>query len=116
MLRAFYDVFQRYANAFKALDRIANNELRVELRSHQIDELKNEIRRANRRSIRTIVGGSCIISASIVIGLDGLAPFMIGLDGLTPIMMGGGRFMVPLAGTVLLVSGLYLVISSFYDE
>ena len=102
--------------AFKALDRLANDELRVELRSEQIDELKHEIKRANRRSIRAIVGGSCILSASVVIGLDGLAPFMVGLDGLTPIMIGGGRFVVPLAGAVLLFSGLYLVISSFYDD
>ncbi|MCP4389663.1 MAG: ubiquinone biosynthesis regulatory protein kinase UbiB, partial [Gammaproteobacteria bacterium] len=36
--------------AFRTLDRIANDELRVELRSRQIDELKTEIRRANRRN------------------------------------------------------------------
>ncbi|MCP4333322.1 MAG: ubiquinone biosynthesis regulatory protein kinase UbiB [Gammaproteobacteria bacterium] len=91
--------------AFKALDRIANDELRIELRSHQIDELKDEIRRANRRNIRAIVGGSCVISASIIVGLDGIAPIMIG----------GGGLLVPLASTALLIPGLYLLISSYYN-
>ncbi len=92
--------------AFKALDRIANDDLRVELRSRQIDELKSEIRRANRRNIRAIIGGSCVISSSIIVGLDGIAP----------IMVGAGRILVPLAGTALLIPGLYLLISSYYGD
>ncbi len=92
--------------AFKALDRIANDELRVELRSRQIDELKNEIRRANRRNIRALIGGSFVISASIIFGLDGLQP----------IMVGGGSFLVPLASMALLIPGLYLMVSSYFDD
>ena len=92
--------------AFKALDRIANEELRVELRSQQIDELKQEIQRGNRRSIRAVIGGSFVISASIIIGLDGLAPIMIG----------GGQLLVPLASAALIIPGLYLLITSYYDD
>ena len=92
--------------AFKALDRIANDKLRVELRSQQIDELKNEIRRGNQRNIRAIIGGSCVISASIIVGLDGIAPIMIG----------GGRLLVPLASAALLIPGLFLLISSYFDR
>ncbi|MCP4469911.1 MAG: ubiquinone biosynthesis regulatory protein kinase UbiB [Gammaproteobacteria bacterium] len=91
--------------AFKALDRISNDDLRVELRSRQIDELKSEIRRANRRNIRAIIGGSCVISASIIVGLDGIAP----------IMVGGWGLLVPLASAALLIPGLYLLLSSYYD-
>ncbi len=91
--------------AFKALDRIANDELLVELRSTQLDALKYEIRSANRRSIRAVIGGSLVISASIILGLDGIAP----------IMVGGGQLLVPLASTVLLVPGIYLFISSYFD-
>jgi len=91
--------------AFKALDRIANEELRVELRSTQLDALKNEIRSANRRSIRAIIGGSFVISASIILGLDGIAP----------IMVGGGQLLVPLASAALLIPGIYLLISSYFD-
>jgi ubiquinone biosynthesis protein len=92
--------------AFKALDRIANDELRVELRSRQIDELKNEIRRANRSNIRAIIGASFVVSASIIFGLDGLQPLMVG----------GGNLLVPLASVALLIPGLYLLISSYFDD
>jgi len=91
--------------AFKALDRIANDELRVQLRSAQLDELKRELRLGNRRSIRAIIGGSFVISASIIIGLDGIAP----------IMVGSGQLLVPLASLALFVPGLYLLISSYFD-
>jgi len=91
--------------AFKTLDRLANDELRVELRSAQMDELKRELRIGNRRSIRAIIGGSFVISASIIIGLDGLAP----------IMVGSGQLLVPLASLALFVPGIYLLISSYYD-
>jgi len=90
---------------FKALDRIANDELRVELRSTQLDALKHEIRSANRRSIRAIIGGSFVISATIILGLDGIAPIMIG----------GGQLLVPLASAALLIPGIYLLISSYFD-
>jgi ubiquinone biosynthesis protein len=92
--------------AIKALQRIANDELRLELRPHQLDELKQEIQRANRRSIRAVIGASCVISASIIVSLDGLAP----------VMVGSGQFLVPLASAALLIPGLYLLISSYYDS
>lgn len=92
--------------AFKALDRIANDELRVELRSRQIDELKQEIRRANRRNIRALIGASFIVSASIILGLDGLAP----------IMVGKGQLIVPLVSAAFFIPGFYLLISSYLDD
>jgi ubiquinone biosynthesis protein len=92
--------------AFRALDRIANDELRVELRSRQIDELKAEIRRANRRNIFAIIGASFIVSASIIIGLDGIAP----------IMVGKGQLIVPLVSAALFIPGVYLLIRSFTDD
>ena len=78
----------------------------MELRSQQLDDLKREMRRANRRSIRAVIGASFVISASIIVGLDGLAP----------VMVGSGHFLVPLAGAALLIPGLYLLISSYYDD
>lgn len=92
--------------AFKALDRIANDDLRLTLESRQINELKREIRRANQRSIRAIIGGSFVISASIIIALDGIAP----------IMVGRGQLIVPLVSAVLFIPGLYLLIRSYRDD
>lgn len=92
--------------AFKALERIANDELRVEMQSRQLEELRQEIRRANRRSIRAVIGGCFVVSASIVLALDGLAP----------VMVGSGQFLVPLMSAALFIPGLYLLISSYFDD
>ena len=92
--------------AFKTLDRIANDELRVELRPQQLEALKREVRLANRRSIRAVIGGSFIISASIILGLDSIQPTMLS----------GGGILVPLSAVLFLVPGLYLLISSLLDD
>jgi ubiquinone biosynthesis protein len=92
--------------AYKALDRVARGELQVELRPRQLAELKGEIRRANRRSIRAIIGGSFVVSASLVLALDGLAPIMIG----------SGQWLVPLFSAVFFVPGLYLLLASYFDD
>ncbi len=92
--------------AFKALDRIANDKLRVEMSSTQLENLKQEIREANRRGVRATIGASFVISASIILGLDGIAP----------IMVGGGPILVPLISAVLFVPGLYLLLSSYFDR
>jgi len=88
--------------AFKTLHKIANDELQIEWKSKELESLKKEIRQANQRNIRAIIGGSFVISASIIAGLDGLAP----------IMVGSGQFLMPLVSWVLLIPGLYLLISS----
>jgi len=88
--------------AFKALHKIANDELQIEWKSKELESLKNEVRRANQRNVRAIMGGSLVISGSLIIGLDGLAPIMIG----------SGQYLVPLMSGVFLLPGLYLLISS----
>lgn len=86
---------------FKTLQKIANDELTFELQSKQLDSIRGEIRQANRRSIRVIIGCSFIISASIIAGLDGLAP----------VMVGGGQFLTPLVSLALLIPGVYLLVN-----
>ena len=92
--------------AFKALDRLANDQLQVQLRSAQLDELRREIQLANRRSIRAVIGGSFVISASIILGLDSIQPTLLG----------SGGFLVPLSALLFLIPGLYLLISSSLDD
>jgi len=87
---------------FKTLHKVANDELQIEWKSKELESLKKEIRQANARNIRAIIGGSFVISASIIAGLDDLAP----------IMVGSGQFLMPLVSWVLLIPGLYLLISS----
>ena len=92
--------------AYKALERVANGELQVDSRSRQLEALKQEIRRANRRSIRAVIGGSFVVSASLVLALDGLAPIMIG----------SGQWLVPLVSAAFFIPGLYLLLASYLDE
>lgn len=91
---------------FKSLHKIANNELQIEWKSKELASLKKEIRQANSRNTRAIIGGSFVISASIIAGLDGLAP----------IMVGSGQFLMPLISWVLLIPGLYLLLSSQWRD
>ena len=90
---------------FRTLHKIANDEVRIEWKSKQLDSIKQEIQRANRRTIRAIVGSSLVISASLIAGLDGLAP----------IMVGSGQLLVPLVSVLLLIPGVYLLINSNND-
>jgi ubiquinone biosynthesis protein len=92
--------------AFKTLHKIANDELQIEWKSKELASLKKEIRQANSRNTRAIIGGSFVISASIIAGLDGLAPMMVG----------SGQFLMPLISWVLLIPGLYLLLSSQWRD
>ncbi|MBC8209487.1 MAG: ubiquinone biosynthesis regulatory protein kinase UbiB, partial [Gammaproteobacteria bacterium] len=64
--------------AFKALDKVANDRLQIEWKSKQLDEIKQEIKLANRRTIKAITGASLLLSSALIAGLDGIAPAMIG--------------------------------------
>ena len=92
--------------AFKTLHKIANDELQIEWKSKELESLKKEMRLANQRNVRAIIGGSLVISGSLIIGLDGLAPIMIG----------SGQFLVPLMSGILLIPGVYLLISSQWGD
>ena len=91
---------------FKTLHKVANDELEIEWKSRELESIKEEIRQANSRNTRAIIGGSFVISASIIAGLDGLAP----------IMVGSGQFLMPLISWVLLIPGLYLLVSSQWKD
>ncbi len=92
--------------AFKALDKLANDRLEIEWKSRQLDTIRDEIRRANRRSIKAIVGGSLLVSASLIAGLDGIAPTMIG----------SGLLFTPLVSALLAIPGLWLLYSLLNDR
>ncbi len=90
---------------FKTLDKLANDKLQVEYRSKQLEEIKQEIRKANRRSIKAIAGGSLLVSSVLIAALDGIAPSMVG----------AGIFYTPLLSVILGVPGL-LMLLTLLDE
>ncbi|MBT4195029.1 MAG: ubiquinone biosynthesis regulatory protein kinase UbiB [Gammaproteobacteria bacterium] len=87
--------------AFKALDKVANDKLEIEWKSKQLEEIKKEIKIANRRTVRAIAGSSLIISSALIAGLDGIAPTMIG----------SGILFTPVISIILLVPGLMILVS-----
>jgi len=87
--------------AFKALDKVANDKLEIEWKSKQLEEIKKEIKIANRRTVRAIAGSSLIISSALIAGLDGIAPTMIG----------SGVLFTPVISIILLVPGLMILVS-----
>lgn len=92
--------------AFKALDKLANDKLEIEWKSQQLEQIRSEIRRCGRRNIRAIAGGSLLVSASLIAGLDGIAPTMIG----------SGLFFMPLVSALLAIPGLWLLYSLLDDR
>ena len=63
---------------FDVLQQAKDGNLKVELQDKQLRQLRGEIRRANRRTWGAIVGGSLLLSATILAALDGYAKPMLG--------------------------------------
>ena len=60
------------------LEKAKNGQLKVESQSHQMEEIRREIRRANQRTVFAIIGTGFIVGASVILGLDGYSPAMLG--------------------------------------
>ena len=93
-------------HAFKALDKLANDKLQIEWKSGQLDEIKQEIKLANGRTIKAVTGSGLLISSALIAGLDGIAPAMIG----------SGMLFIPAVSVILLVPGLVLLLSLLNDR
>ena len=92
--------------AYKLLEKMANDKMQIEWKSQQLEEIKNEIKHANGRQVKAISGAGLLVSASLISGLDGLAPIMIG----------GGFLHLPLASVLLGLPGLVLLVSVFNSK
>jgi len=74
-------------------------QLKMQLSSHDLQQLKDEIRQASYRNVQVITGASLIIGAAIIKGLDGYAPTMIAGAPLLSLVMA-------ISGTILLYFNL----------
>lgn len=85
-------------NLIQGVLRHANSgEVKIKLQQHQIDQMRQEIRRANRRSFYASVGVALIVSATLMLSLDGYHPLMLGDAPLLTWILGG-------LGALLLIS------------
>lgn len=72
------------------LDRAQRGELRSDIATEkQLKQLRAEMRHANRRTFRAIVGSGFVISAVMLQGLDGYSPVMLANAPLLTWMLGG---------------------------
>lgn len=55
---------------FDALEQVKNGGFKVELNESQMQQIKQEIRSNNSRSIRAIIGGSLLITATLLFNVD----------------------------------------------
>jgi len=60
----------------EVLHQARHGKLKVQSDSGELKKIRREIRRANSRTFFAILGGSLIVSAALVFGLDGYAPTM----------------------------------------
>ncbi|OGT19259.1 MAG: ubiquinone biosynthesis regulatory protein kinase UbiB [Gammaproteobacteria bacterium RBG_16_57_12] len=63
----------------------------------ELQALRSELRRSNRRSILAIIGTGLILSAAVILGLDGRGPLMVGGAPLLTWLLGGLGAVVLLA-------------------
>jgi ubiquinone biosynthesis protein len=64
---------------YDVIDKTNRGELPVQLQDDQLDAIREEIRQANRRSIGAIIGGSLLISTSVLVAFDGFSPLMLNI-------------------------------------
>jgi len=70
--------------------------------TREIAQIRLEIRRANRRTVLAVIGSSLLISAAL----------LLGLDGFSPVMLWGAPWMVWVLGGV----GVYFLLETLGEE
>jgi len=61
----------------EVLHQARHGKLEVRSNSDELQKIRREIRRANSRTFFAILGGSLVVSAALLLGLDGYAPRMV---------------------------------------
>ena len=59
------------------LEKAHNGKLQIEWKSKELEKLRRDLRRSSRRNYATITGAALLISAAVLLGLDGRAPTII---------------------------------------
>ncbi len=75
--------------AYDVLHQAQTGHLRVKGDTNELRALRSEIRRANQRTYAAVVSGTLIISAAVILALDGYAPSMIGDAPMMTWILGG---------------------------
>ena len=71
------------------LSQARSGQLRVELHAEEMAKLRKDLRASNQRTVLAIVGAALIVSASVLLGLDGFSPMMFGKAPILTWILGG---------------------------
>ncbi|ORU92631.1 MAG: ubiquinone biosynthesis regulatory protein kinase UbiB [Cycloclasticus sp. symbiont of Bathymodiolus heckerae] len=74
---------------YTVLSDAAKGELEIKWKSQQLEEIKQQMAANHRKNILAICGGSMLISAAIILGLDGFSPLMLGDAPIVTWVLGG---------------------------
>jgi len=74
---------------YQVLSDAAKGELEIKWKSKQLEEIKQQMAKNHRKNIMAICGGSMLISAAIILGLDGFSPLMLGDAPIVTWALGG---------------------------
>jgi ubiquinone biosynthesis protein len=75
--------------AHRVLEQAGSGNLRLEWTSAELRRLRQEIRRANRRTVNAVIGSALILAAAVIYGLDGYSPPMLLDTPLQTWLLGG---------------------------
>ena len=84
--------------AVDVLRQARDGKLKVSLRSEELNGIRKEIRQANQRTVLAVVGAAFVISASVLLGLDGYLPVMLGDAPVTSWLLGSVGLLLIWAG------------------
>ena len=71
------------------LEQASSGELKLTRPDENLDKLRDETRRGQKRLFHAIVGSALLISAALLAALDGYSPIMAGIAPLSSWMLGG---------------------------
>ncbi len=78
----------------EVLQQARDGELKVEWQSQELRKIERTMLDSNRRTYAAIVGSALIISAAILLGLDGYSPSMVADAPLLSWLLGGAGLIV----------------------
>lgn len=80
----------------ETLNKASHGELKVRLQAQEIEQLRQEIRAGNRRHFYATLGTGLLLSAALILALDGYHPTMLGNAPLLSWIAGtlGGLFLI----------------------
>ncbi len=78
----------------EVLQQARDGELKVEWQSKELRKIERTMLDSNRRTYAAVVGSALMISAAILLGLDGYSPSMVGDAPLMSWLLGGAGFLV----------------------